>query len=502
MNARHDNAAMTSATLPWLIRHELRLWARDGERAGRVGRIIALLILTLLPIGFGIRIALDQRHAPAMPAAAIGPLATGFAGLVLLMLSGACIYVLRSFHERRDLDLLLAAPVPPARIMAAKSLAIHASVALPLLFVATPFAVASALLGHPGWLGGLAVIIIAAVIATSFAFVIVASLFSRIGARRGRIIVQIGGGVFAVSAALLAQTPNIAPDLFRRISRWLAQPPPPPLDAPARAALGDPVWLLALTAVALLAATVAARITANRLFAAGPPSAGDRATTAPLPGSSRPRTNTGRFRRGLARILLIKELQLLGRDAELLSSVALQLAYMIPAFALIFSGSGASPTRLAAACVLFCGLLTASLAWLTICGEDAPDLIAAAPLPPGLARRMKILAACLPPLAMVLLPLLVTAATDGRAGLVALLLCPVAAATAATQQGWAGRPQPRRAFRARQKSSLLLAVAEYSMAGAWAGTAALLVQRSPYAALTAGLALAILAGSRVMFRQR
>ncbi len=486
---------MTSATLPWLIRHELRLWARDGERAGRTARIIVLLILTLLPLAFGIRIALDQRHAPAMPPAAIGPLSIGFVGLMLLMLSGACVYVLRSFHERGDLDLLLAAPIPPARVLAAKSLAIHASVALPLLFVSTPFAVTSALVGHPGWLGGLAMIIVAAVIATSFAFVIVASLFSRIGAQRGRTIVQIGGGVFAVVAALLAQTPNIAPDQFRRFARWMAQPPSPPFDAPARAALGDPAWLLLMAGIALMTAALASRVAAHRLFTARPAAVTPPPTAVPRPGNAR-------FRAGLARILLIKELQLLWRDAELLSSVALQLAYMIPAFALIFSGSGASPTRLAAACVLFCGLLTSSLAWLTICGEDAPDLIAAAPVPQALVRRMKIIAACLPPLGMVLVPLLITTGQDVRAGLVALLLCPLAAATAAVQQGWAGRPQQRRAFRSRQKSSLLLAISEYSMAGAWAGTAALLVTGSSFAALAAGMALAILFGSRAMFRVR
>lgn len=483
---------MTSATLPWLIRHELRLWAREGERAGRVGRIIALLVLTLLPLGFGIRIALDQRHAPAMPPAAIGPLAWGFAGLVLLMLSGACVYVLRSFHERGDLDLLLAAPVPPARVMAAKSLAIHAAVALPLLFVTTPFALASALLGHPGWLGGLAVIIIAAVIATSLAFAIVAWLFRTVGAKHGRMLVQLGGGVFAVSAALLAQTPNIAPDLFRRISRWLAQAPAAPFDAPARAALGDPVALLVLAALALGLAIMAAQLAANRLVSAAP-----KTMAAPVA-----RAGSGRFRAGLARILLVKELQLLWRDAELLSSVALQLAYMIPAFALIFSGAGASPTRLAAACVLFCGLLASSLAWLTICGEDAPDLIASAPVPQRLVRRIKIVAACLPPLAMVLLPLLITATYDLRAGAAALLVSPVAAATAALQQGWAGRPQPRRAFRSRQKSSLLLAVSEYAMAGAWAGTAALLVQESVWAMATAVLALLLLGGSWLLFKQR
>lgn len=481
---------MTAGSLPWLVRHELRLWIRDGSRAGRIGRIIAVVVLMLLPIGFGASLALQLRDAPDVPAAAIGPVTAVSFGLVLLMLSGACIYVLRSFHDRGDLDLLLAAPIPPARVLAAKSFAIHAAVALPLLFVTTPFLAASALLGHPGWLGGTAMIVITAVVATSLAFVIAGGLFRRLGPRRGRIIIQVGGGLFAGAVALLAQTPNFAPATFKHLTDFVSQTPPPPLDWPARATFGAPLPLLAMLVLAVACALGSAQLAARTLVKASPVEAMARSQ----------RGTVRRFRSGLRRILLVKELRLLWRDPELLSSVALQLAYMIPAFGLIFSGGGISPSRLAAACVLFSGLLSSSLSWLTVCGEDAPDLIAAAPVEPRLVARMKMLAACLPPLAIVILPVLVTLGQDARAGAVAVLLCPVAAATAAIQQGWAGRPQRRKAFRFRQKGSLLLAVSEYVMAGCWSGTAALATYGSPWALAPALLAVTVLLASRLMFR--
>lgn len=482
---------MTAGSLPWLVRHELRLWSRDGSRTGRVGRIIAVLVLLLLPLGFGISLAISLRNQPDVPVQAIGALTAASFGLVLLMLSGASIYVMRSFHERGDLDLLLAAPIPPARVLAAKSLAIHASVAMPMLFIIGPFLLASAFVGHPGWLGGIAVLVIAAVLATSLAFVVVAALFRWLGQRRGRIMVQVSGGAFAAGVAILAQTPNLAPETWNRMMASLAHRPPPPLDWPARAILGEIVPLLSLAGMALAFAWGAARLAAGQLANASPTQPIAAKTGKPM---------QRQFRAGSLLTLLTKELRLLWRDAELLSSIALQLAYMVPAFALIFAGGGLSPGRLAAACVLFSGLLSSSLGWLTICGEDAPDLIASAPVQPATVVRMKILAACVIPLAMVSVPVFLTMMQDRRAGIVALILCPVAAALAALQQLLAGRPQRRKAFRFRQKGSLLLAISEYMMAGAWSGTAALWTAGSAWATLTAGLALVVLGGSRLLLR--
>jgi hypothetical protein len=76
--------------------------------------------------------------------------------------------------------------------------------------------------------------------------------------------------------------------------------------------------------------------------------------------------------------------------------------------------------------------------------------------------------------------------------LIAVPLCLLGALCAALQQLLIGRPQKRSTFRRRQSGSMLLAISEYVMAGGFSGTAALLVQGSPWAAAPAGLSLAVL----------
>lgn len=465
--------------LIWLIRHELRLAVRQGKASPRTRAVILALVL-LVPTVIGAAMAFSLRDQPQVPIRAFGTLSAVLAGMLLLMLSGASVHVLRSFHDRGDLDLLFSAPLPRPRILAAKAVAVHVAVALPITIVVSPFLIASALLGHPGWLAGIAMVLIIAVLATSLAFGLAAGLFNLVGARRARVILQVGGGLFATTVVILGQTPTFAPRLFADLRRTLRIIPPAPLDWPARAFFGEPLPLAAMLALAATAAVLAARSAADQLGQGNP------APAAHTAGKPRP------FRTGRLRILLAKEFRLLARDPELIAAISLQLAYMVPAFALIFIGGGVTPARLAAAAVLFAGLLPASLAWLTICGEDAPDLLAAAPVPAHLIARAKLLAACLPALAIVALPIAFITAQSPAAGATALLLCPLAAGTAALQQAWLGKPQPRRAFRNRQKGSILLAIAEYALAGGWSWTAALIGAGSPWApapAAVAGLVL-------------
>lgn len=474
--------------LAWLIGHELRLALRQGSATVRT-RAIILAIVLLVPSVVGGALAWTLRDVAAMPVGAFGMVSAILAGMLLLMLSGASVHVLRSFHDRGDLDLLFSAPLPRPRILAAKAVAVHFAVALPITIVVSPFLIASALLGHPGWLGGIAMVLATSVVATSLAFGLAAALFERVGAARARVILQVGGGVFATAVVILGQTPTFAPRLFADVRHTLRAVPPAPFDWPARAFFGEPLPLAVMLALAVGAAVIAARTAADQLGRGAP------ALVARRPGGRSDALAPRAFRGGLGRILLVKELRLLGRDPELIAAISLQLAYMVPAFALIFIGGAVTPARLAAAAVLFAGLLPASLAWLTICGEDAPDLLAAAPVSRRAIARAKLLAACLPALVIVAVPIVFIAGQSLRAGAVALLLCPVAALAAAAQQGWLGKPQPRRAFRTRQKGSILLAVAEYGLAGGWSWTAALLGAGSAWAVVPAAVAGLVLLGS-------
>lgn len=482
-------APVTYARLGWLVRHELRLALRDGRGSVAVRTLLIVLVL-LVPTVVGGLLAWAVRNADPVPQAALGYVSAAFAGLVLLLLSGAGVYVLRRFHDRSDLDLLLSAPVPPPRVFAAKAVAVHASVAMPMLVFVGPFLLASAFFGHPGWLGGILVIIVAAVIASSLAFMVASVLFRVVGPRRGRTIIQVASGAFAALVAVIGQSANFAPRWFFSATEFLVAAPPPPLDWPARAVFGEPLPLLALVLLALAVSAAAAQVAVRDL--------GQPQQFAPPVARERPPL---RFRSGLYRILVVKELRLLGRDPELVSVIALQLAYMIPAFGLIFAGGVVSPGRLAAAAVLFSGLLTSSLAWLTICGEDAPELITTAPVSADLLLRAKLAAACLPALVLVVPALLAIARIDMRAALLAAALCPVAAFGAGIQQHWAGQPKPRRSFRFRQKGSILLAISEYAMAGFWAAAVSLAVNGSAWAPVAGSVAVLILVASWLV-RQR
>jgi ABC-2 type transport system permease protein len=479
-------AAAPSVSLGWLARHELRVALRDSRGTPLLRAIIIALVL-LVPTVIGVALAWGVRDVPDMPRAVFGYVSAASVAMVLLLLSGAGVYVLRRFHDRSDLDLLLSAPVPPTRVFAAKALAVYVSVGLPMLVFVGPFLIASALLGHPGWLGGIVMVMVAAVMASSLAFITSSWLLRLVGARRGRTIIQVASGAFAALIAVAGQTVNFAPKFFYGVTGRFATPPSPPFDWPARAVFGEPLPLAIMVLLGLASALLAARVAVNDL--------GQPQQFAPVAARAR---RPPRFAGGQFRMLLTKELRLLGRDPELVAVIALQMAYMIPAFGLIFAGGLVSPARLAAAAVLFDGLLTSSLAWLTICGEDAPELIAAAPVPDDVVVRAKLAAACLPALVLVVPAVAAIAAMDLRAGVLALLLCPVAAVTAGVQQFWAGKPQLRRTFRFRQKGSMLLALSEYAMAGCWSAAASLAVWGSPWALLAALGAMVVLALSWVV----
>ncbi|MGA9090218.1 MAG: permease, partial [Bradyrhizobium sp.] len=136
--------------------------------------------------------------------------------------------------------------------------------------------------------------------------------------------------------------------------------------------------------------------------------------------------------------------------------------------------------------VMAAGQLAGGLGWLTISGEDAPDLVATAPLPASRVIRAKIevvliaIGALFAPLVTALL-----FASPLQAAVTAIGVT-IAAASATAIQLWF-RVQARRSqFRRRQTSSRLATFAEAFSSIGWAATAAL-VLAIPAAALVSGL---------------
>jgi ABC-2 type transport system permease protein len=123
--------------------------------------------------------------------------------------------------------------------------------------------------------------------------------------------------------------------------------------------------------------------------------------------------------------------------------------------------------------VMACGQLAGGLAWLSISGEDAPDLVASAPATGRGVLQAKV-EAVLGMIALVCAPLVVLLALEALFPAFALALGVLAAAAAATLIQLCFRTQARRSqFRRRQTSSRIATFAEAFSSITWAATSAL-----------------------------
>jgi ABC-2 type transport system permease protein len=187
--------------------------------------------------------------------------------------------------------------------------------------------------------------------------------------------------------------------------------------------------------------------------------------------------------------LLRKEFLLLRRDPWLVSQTLMQLLYLVPPALMLwrsFSDNSAAIVLITPVIVMAAGQLAGGLAWLTISGEDAADLVATAPLPPSRVIRAKIevvlivIGAVFAPL---VLPL--SYASPLQAAITALGVM-IAAASATAIQLWFRVQAKRSQFRRRQTSSRLATFSEAFSSIGWAATAALALA-IPIAALVTGL---------------
>ena len=95
------------------------------------------------------------------------------------------------------------------------------------------------------------------------------------------------------------------------------------------------------------------------------------------------RWRLGFRRRSVSRVLRQKEWALLRRDPWLVSQTLMQILYLLPPAVLLwvtFRGGNDAFVVLIPVVVMAAGQLAGGLAWLAISGEDAPDLVATAPI--------------------------------------------------------------------------------------------------------------------------
>jgi ABC-2 type transport system permease protein len=500
---------MTAIAVPaWFARHEVTLVWRDFVSmmtAGKRGRE-RLVLSVALAVGAGLH---ALAWPIAAPFAALGHaperetlvIVTGTAFLCwTLMLSQALESVTRAFYARADLDLILSSPVSAGMVFAVRIGAITlGTIGLSALLFG-PFVNVLAVQGGLRWLAAYGVLVAMGAAAVALAVAVTVLLFGWIGPKRTRLIAQIVAAI--VGAAFVIGVQAVAILSYGTLSRsdaWrsdlvlsLAPGSGSPAWLPAQAAMGDGTALVAvlLAGLALLAGAIllaAPRFATNAIAAAGLPGAEARAhRPSRLIGTS----HSAALRR--------KEWVLLARDPWLVSQSLMQVLYLIPPALLLWRSYGAATDQLALLApviVMAAGQLAGGLAWLAISGEDAPDLVASAPVPAGAVLRAKI-TSVLAVIAAVTTPLVLAIALASASTALATLAGTLAAAASATAIQILFRAQARRShFRRRQTSSRIATLAEALASISWAAAAGLAAAGSFLALAPALAALGVVAAA-------
>ena len=490
---------MTTTTLSWFARHEIRLAWREWlamMTAGRRGRtraaiigLIALAAFLHLP-AYAVIGRFADLQAPLDKSSLIVITATIFLAWAL-MLSQAIESVTRVFYARADLDLIMSSPVALANVFSVRIAAIALSVTAMALLLSTPFVDVLVIGGGVRWFAAYGVVIAIGLSAAAVAIAVTIMLFRSIGPRRTRLVAQIlaaiigAGFVIALQIAAILSYGTLS--RFAVLTSDAAAAFAPDTDSivwwPARAALGDGEALLLLLAGSLVLLGAVMAVFSAR-FADTAVSVSANATPA------HQGFRTRAFRAGSRQqALRRKEFVLLRRDPWLVSQSLMQLLYLVPPALMLwrsYADSSAAIVLITPVIVMAAGQLAGGLAWLTISGEDAADLVATAPLPSSRVIRAKIevvliaIGVLFAPLVIALLFASPLQAVVTAAGVI------IAAASATAIQLWF-RVQARRSqFRRRQTSSRLATFAEAFSSIGWAATAAL-VLAIPFAALVSGL---------------
>ena len=501
-----------AGTAVWFARHELRLAWRDfvsmmtagrRTRARKVAIGFAVFVIIMHAIAYSV--VGGYADAPMSRQLLMG-ISSALLLSWLLMFSQAMESMTRAFYARADLDLILASPVAAERLFAIRIGTVALSVTGMALPLAAPFINMLAWRGGAHWLGAYGVIPAMGATAAALAVLATAAMFRLIGPKRTRFVAQIIAAVIGaafviglqvaaiLSYGTLSQATVLQSDAFLALMPgensvlWL----------PAHAVLGDVRALIGLLALAFAALAAAILIVAPRFGAYAVAAAC--ADAAPSARAQRPSAlRAASPRRALRR----KEWILLRRDPWLVSQTLMQMLYLLPPALMLWrsfaaQSPGGALNLLVPVLVMAAGQLAGGLAWLTISGEDAPDLVATAPIPPNFVLRAKI-EAVLGVIAVVFTPLIaVLAFASPWHALLTLAGIVAASASATAIQLWFRTQAKRSQFRRRQVSSRVATFAEAFSSIAFAATAAIAAVNLSLAVAPGIIALAVVAGARYL----
>ncbi len=441
----------------WLALHEIRLAWRMRPRKGATRWLGYVLMAAWLAFGCFLGWILRDEPIPQLPQIMTGVLAGSIVALSL-MTTQAIIGSQRTLYENGDLDLLFSAPIEGRTVLLAKLLGIAGSIALTYAVLLLTLVLPVAVLGHPQLFGLVALLIALALAAAAIGLGITLALARLAGPRAARTVGQIAaallGGAFFLISQLASHGDKRQSSVSILFERFTEQGVGNSglSGLPGHAAFGDPVAVIVLLGLGVALFTLAG-VTLQRMFLSGYQEGGTRLSRAKPTG----RATNRLFHASLFQSVFAKEWRLLLRDPALIFQILLRLIYLAPIVFVAFGQKQHLPMApgLAFASVLIAGQLVGSFAWLTVSAEDAPDLIAVAPVTKNAIDRVKLMAAFAMAAPMgVILPVAIAFQTLPGA-LVTLACTAIAGAAAGFIELKLGKPGQRAAFAKRRSGSVV-----------------------------------------------
>ena len=500
------NTVTSSSALVRFSRHELRLawrdwaWMFSGWRNTSLRRALVGMGLFYAIMHVVAYAVLSSRLTDGfvLDHAALAMLSITVLLSFTMMLSQAMESVTRAFYARDDLDLILSSPAPSRDLFLVRIVMMALTSWVMSALVISPFLNVAVALGGERWLAGYLVLLSVSLIATGAGVLITLALFRMVGAQRTRLYAQILATVVGAASLIGMQVVTILS--FGSMSRFtlfdpafLADHAPSAGSAwwfPAYAVAGQTNAVLPLLAVSFVFFALGAwrgavqfrRIVVSAL-----------GVTEKVP---RARISERAFR-GYAPLgaLVHKELTLIARDPWLVSQTLMQVLYLIPPAVMLWVSFGENTeisVIIAPVIVMAVGQLAGGLAWLTISGEDAPDLIATAPVS-ALTRQWAKVLSVLMLIAAIMLPVTLGLALVSFWGAVVTFTgAMTAAASAILVQLWFRAQAKRTTFRRRQVASKASTLAEAGASISCAAGTALIAAGSALALLPGVLLLIVL----------
>lgn len=378
----------------------------------------------------------------------------------------------RALYERGHLEVLFSSPLPVWKAVVARAVAIMATSFVSVGLLTLPLANAGAMIEGPQWLVVYPVELSLALLGTAAGLLLAIGLFMAFGPRRARQISQVVAAGIAGAFILGVQVAAILPDSWLA---WLAATTKAmfavlqgegqgsdafvPL-ALLRGDLGAVGAFLAVSAILFAVAVVAL----SGAFAKASLAAAGCAPTGP------PRATVRPFREGIAASLRRKEWRLLVRDPNLFAQLSLQIIYTLPVIVLLLRKSSDIPPALALApfIVVLATQISASLAWIAVSGEDAPELIQSAPVGDNTAAFAKLSAIAAPVAVILAAPFAALILQSPAIALTTSWIAVMAGTSAALLNFWHPMAGNRRGLLRRHSQSKVVALAEHGLSILWA----------------------------------